>query len=236
MSALDVKKHGGLDRSLRLSCRALLSVFASNEGGHDIQGGGGRHTTLLPSLDGALGDAASGRELLSGKSGLLTDRLDSGAVVHNGPVIREDDGLAVGATGVIVSNSHGSVLGEGEAASEVDQVVADAVNLDDRGGLAIARLGVAEVLLDGAHGWLAIGADRRKVAGEAVADGGHGLGGSGHFCFGLVRGLIASTPARYARLRNESTPFYAKVRIFSMGRFRSTQRQKCWRRASGIRL
>lgn len=29
MSAMDVKKHGGLDRSWRLSCRALFSVFLS---------------------------------------------------------------------------------------------------------------------------------------------------------------------------------------------------------------
>jgi len=55
--------------------------------------------------------------------------------------------------------------------------VADAVDLDDRDRLAITGLGVAEVLLDGAHGWLAVCADGGRVAGKAVADGGgfHGL-------------------------------------------------------------
>lgn len=59
MSALDVKKHGGLDRSWRLSCRALLSVFASNEGGHDIQGGSRGHAPCLPALDGPAAHTAS---------------------------------------------------------------------------------------------------------------------------------------------------------------------------------
>jgi len=79
------------------------------------------------------------------------------------------------------------VLSEGEAASKIDQIVADSVNLDGRDGLAIAGLGLAEVFLDGSHRGFAIGEDRGEVVSKIVADGGLGLGG-GH-CRGWLVGL-----------------------------------------------
>jgi hypothetical protein len=197
-----------------LSRSVLLSVFASNQGGHDIQGGGGRHPALLPALDGAPRYSAEIRQRLSGQPALVADRLDAWSVVHKRPVIREDDGLPVGRRTVVGRHSHGSVLGEGEAASEVDQVVADAVNLDDGDGLAIAGLGLAEVLLDGAHGGLAIGADRSGVAGEAVADGGLGLGG-GHCLGGWSLASLPLTRTIYAIVRKSQQLFA----YFFFGRF-----------------
>ena len=199
----------------------LLSVFASNQGGHDIQGGGGRHPALLPSLDCATRYSAEISERLSGQPALIADRLDAWGVVQKRPVIREDDGLPVGRRAVVGRHSHGSVLGEGESASKVDQVVADAVNLDDCNGLAIAGLGVAEVLLDGAHGWLAIGADRSGVAGKAVADGGLGLGGgSGHCLSGWSLASLPLTGSIYAIVRKSQQLFTQSCVFFLRAVFR----------------
>ena len=181
---VEVLEDGGAENSPPHITHDLIML---NERGHYIQGGGGGHPSLLPVLDGAAGRSARIGKLLGAPSELGADRLDAWCVVHKRPVIREDDGLPVGRRAVVGRHSHGLVLGEGEAASEVDKVVADAVNLDDRNGLAIAGLGLAEVFLDGVHGWLAIGADCSGVAGKAVADGGRGLGCSGHFLFWLVR-------------------------------------------------
>jgi len=89
------------------------------------------------------------------------------------------------------------VLGEGESASKVDQVVADSVNLDGRDGLAIAGLGLAEVFLDGSHGGFAIGEDRGEVVSKIVADGGLGLGGD--HCRGWLVGCRGLTPAGWVR-------------------------------------
>ena len=110
----------------------------------------------------------------------------------------------------------GLVLGEGESASEVDQVVADAVNLDDRNRLAVTGLRFAEMLLDGAHCGLAIGADRSGVTGVAVADGGCGLGcfHDLHFLvfdFGLSRGLVPLDMDKVARPLIMSTKKEEKV-------------------------
>lgn len=220
MSAMDVKKHGGLDRSWRLSCRALLSVFLLDERGHDIQGGSRGHAPLLPSLDGAPRYSAEIGERLSGQPALVADRLDAWCVVQKRPVIREDDGLPVGRRAVVGRHSHGSVLGEGESASEVDQVVADAVNLDDRNGLAIAGLRLAEVLLDGAHGGLAIGANRGGVAREAVGDGGLGLGGGGHCLSGWSLASLPLTRTTYAIMRKSQQLFTQTCVFFQRAVFR----------------
>lgn len=80
----------------------------SGECRHDVESCRRGHPTLLPSLNGALRDSAEIGERLSGQSAFVADGLDSWRVVHDGPVIREDDGLAVGAAWVIGGDLHGS--------------------------------------------------------------------------------------------------------------------------------
>ena len=86
---------------------ALLSVVASNQGGHHIQGGGGRHPALLPSLDGAPRNSAEIGQCLSGQPALVADRLDSGGVVQDLAAVIKDDRLAVTAGWMIGGDFHG---------------------------------------------------------------------------------------------------------------------------------
>jgi hypothetical protein len=92
-----------------------------------------------------------------------------------------------------------SERGENDTASKVDQVVAHAVDFDDRYGLATAGLGFAEVPLDGGNSGLAVSADRGGVSGKCVGDDGGGF--HGFICWGggwplagdgenIARGLI----------------------------------------------
>lgn len=100
MSALDVKKHGGLDRSWRLSCRALLSVFwlgvAIQLNAQHVECGGWRDNALpkLLNAPGAL-VAAMGSKVCPAPSELLESCCEAGTVVHDRPVVRKDDGNAV---------------------------------------------------------------------------------------------------------------------------------------------
>ena len=237
MSALHVKKHGGLDRSWRLSCRALLGVFGVlDERGHHVQRGGSGHSILLPALDGALGDAASVRELLGGKPRLGADRLDAWCVVHHAPIIREDDRDSVGAAAVVAGDLHGSesvesffrlihlgllrfgLVARGAnpflASPHINDLHADAVDFDGGDTAAVAGLGLAEVLADGADcGVIRSGADGCFVAGETVADDrdAHCLGR-----FRIVGRCVLQLRRQYATLRKPQELFtQACVFIFS---------------------
>lgn len=115
MSALDVKKHGGLGRSWRLSCRALLSVFwlgvAIQLNAQHVECGGWRDNALpkLLNAPGAL-VAAMGSKVRPAPSELSEHGCESWAVVHHIPAIGEDDGDAVGRLGVVAGDAHGSII------------------------------------------------------------------------------------------------------------------------------
>jgi hypothetical protein len=94
-----------------VGCRSvLLSVFASNQGGHDIQGGGGRHPALFPALDCAPRNSAEIGKRLSGQPALVADSLDAWRVVQDLADVVKDDRLAVTAGWMIGGYSHGLLL------------------------------------------------------------------------------------------------------------------------------
>ena len=82
MSALDVKKHGGLDRSWRLSCRALLWLFLLERGeclGDSVGAlDGQRSLAGAPSLDRARRDIEGRADSGGSTTKLADDNLDYG--------------------------------------------------------------------------------------------------------------------------------------------------------------
>jgi len=321
------RSAGGVD------VRRFVVGCPLHQRGHDIQGGGGRHPALLPALDCAPRYSAEISQRLSGQPTLVADRLDAWGVVHDLAAIREDDGLAVGASTVVSGNSHGLVVVtvKGDLANLEISLITLKFGRDTIPALAITAtagklsgggfgdryqivtvhilpvrfaggkcgadvVGLESVKsieskfddlcnwLGSSHNmvcflWVGLGEERGdelifgdvarslvsfgdkgdavkksetrcavagdsskcRVTGYSLAVGhdaasGHLLNGHPvfycliervffefrdqvldcgiHFRFGLVRGLIASTPARYAVLRNESTSFYAKMRIY----------------------
>jgi len=75
---------------------------------------GGRWRGALPKLLHAPGALVStmGRKVCAAPAELLECRCEAGAVVHNLPAIREDDGEAVGRLGMVAGDLHGSEGGE----------------------------------------------------------------------------------------------------------------------------
>ena len=115
MSALDVKKHGGLGRSWRLSCRALFMVFLLagpiQLNAQHVERFGRGDNALPKLLDAArAGVAAMVRELCPAPSELCQHGGESWPVVHHAPAIRKDDRDAVGAAAVVANDAHGSGL------------------------------------------------------------------------------------------------------------------------------
>ena len=219
-----------LSRTLQISSPAdldhqpVVDLCPLDQSGHDVKGGCCRHTALLPAFNRPSRYSAEIRESLSGQSGLVSDRLDSLGVVHDLAAIREDDGLAVGASTVGSGNSHGLQL-VGEISRELvcaEDLIFRAARLIIS-GVVRSVIQSLDVILScfaclKSDCAVALACDERplifrsiKAAGLADNECGGGSG-SGHFVWLFVRGLIASTPARYAGLRNRSTSFYAKVR------------------------
>jgi hypothetical protein len=202
MSALDVKKHGGLDRSWRLSCRALLSVFllavAIQLNAKHVERGGWRDNALPKFFDapGAL-VATMGSKVRPAPSELLECGCKAGAVVHDRPVIREDDGNAIGRLRVIACRPHGSECLElvgfvfGEFARAPEAAISLVFGDLDADALAVTAatsgaMSLGNRIKSGAE--LAVGG---AASAELVSDGefaGDGVGG-GH---GIVWFVVGS--------------------------------------------
>lgn len=101
------KPHLADSRRGGVVCGGWLSVFLLGERCQRTERQRGRHTTGLPALNRAPGNPDLVSELLCGHASLFSDRLDAGGVVHDGPVIREDDRLAVGTGWVMSGDFHG---------------------------------------------------------------------------------------------------------------------------------
>ena len=199
---------------------ALLSVFASNEGGHDIQGGGGRHPSLLPALDSAPRNSAEIGKRLSGQPALVADRLNSWSVVHDRPVIREDDGLPVGRRAVVGRHSHGSdglelvgfVLSEFAAAPDPAVLVFRDFDADALAVAATASgtLSLGERIESRAEFAVGSAASSKLVSdGELAGDG----GGSGHCLSGWSLASLPLTRSIYAIVR-KSQQLFTQSRVF----------------------
>ena len=104
-------------------------------------------------------------------------------------------------------------LDENKAISEIVQVVADAVYLDERNGQAIAGFSFADMLSDGGNGRQPVSADCSVVAGKAIADGGRGRG-RGSFCH-FVGPLVTCGEGKLPRYQRLSTFFCLHLNYFS---------------------
>lgn len=222
MSAIDVKKHGGLDRSWRLSCRALLSVFWLDERCHDVESRRCGHPALLPSLDGAPRDSAEIGKRLSGQPALVADSLDAWSVVHKRPVIREDDGLPVGRRAVVGRHSHGSeglelagfVFGEFAAAPDPAFFVFGDLDAD---ALAVAAPASGTLSLGKRIESRAEFAVGGAVSAKLVSNGelaGDGVGG-GHCFSGWSLASLPLTRTNYAILRKGQQLFTQTCAFFN---------------------
>ena len=92
---------------------ALLSVFGLAApiklDAQHVERGGRWHDALPKLLDApGAGIATMGREICAAPTELLECGGEAGAVVHDRPVIREDDGNAVGRLRVVACRRHGS--------------------------------------------------------------------------------------------------------------------------------
>ena len=85
-----------------------LSTLGSEQLTEHVEGRRLGHAALLPAIDRALADAAEIAELACCQAKFGARCLNAGRVVHNQSVIAEDDGLAVGARGMVDCDAHGS--------------------------------------------------------------------------------------------------------------------------------
>lgn len=210
------KPHRADRRRGGVVCGVLLSVFLLDECGHDIQGGSRGHAPLLPSLDSAPRYSAEIGKRLSGQPALVADRLDSGSVVHDAPVIREDDGLAVGRRAVVGRHSHGSIVA---GLDVTDEIAAEASEHPPWATPTVSALAVGvdvdfSVALD--DDLVVVGIFEEVFADLAVGDG---VGG-GHCLSSWSLASLPLTRSIYAIVRKSQQLFTQSCVFFQRAVFR----------------
>lgn len=192
-----------------------------------VEGCSWRDYALPKLFDGSSGlvSAMIGK-LSAGPAKAIKNRCESGAVVHERPAIIEDDGDAVGAGGMVASDTHdskapGEVFGETVGAENfvfrrasfvVGEVVGAALKLLDagascgrgvKGHCALSRLIHYEAALVGG-----------AVEAAGLADNVFGI--SSHFRFWLIRASLPPTQSIYTVTvypQEENTLFLCRERI-----------------------